>query len=566
MQTNKTFNKNTKNNIKRASNYNKKECNYCKKKGHLEENCFKKEQNIKSSNNTNSINNSLESNKEKSILSTTKSISNSNNKVIDFILDSGATIHTCYIKELFTSIKPTNTSIKWGNTNNTILAEGIGEIALNFTSTNSEVILTNVLYVPELGVNLMSLSLITNKDYKLSFNKDNCSIYTPSNTLLCKGEYKEGVTVFKAISSKNITTIYNKPIGILNTIENDKIIEIEDNNLLEENATSNSNESIIKSSSKSVKEEELVVNNNTLELQHNRLRHINNKTIKALLSNTKGVKLNLNIDNKSNSKITIDNCTTCIQAKLTKRVNKEATSKVNNYLDLIYIDIGGLITPSTFRGYKYYITFRDSATKYLEVELLKSRKNIVEVIENTITRLELEVHNNSSPNSNYKVKALQLDNEFKSINLDKLFKLKGIIIRYSPPYTLEQNGAAEIINRVLLNKVRALLINLNLPKYLQGEAILAATYLYNRTPNSSINFNTPYYLKYKEIPNLDNIRIWGSLTYYKNPISLIKKLDVKATPYYLIGFIGSNIYKLYNINSNKVINARDCKIIEGYYY
>ena len=112
----------------------------------------------------------------------------------------------------------------------------------------------------------MSLSLITNKDYKLSFNKDNYFIYTLSNTLLYKGEYKEGVTIFKAISFKNITTIYNKPIGILNTIENNKIIEIEDNNLLKENTTSNSNKSIIKSSSKSIKKEELVVNNNTLEL------------------------------------------------------------------------------------------------------------------------------------------------------------------------------------------------------------------------------------------------------------------------------------------------------------
>src|SRR5204863_3132584 len=97
----------------------------------------------------------------------------------------------------------------------------------------------------------MSLSLITNKDYKLSFNKDDYSIYTPSNTLLYKGEYKEGVTIFKAISSKNITTIYNKPIGILNTIDNNKIIEIKDNNLLKENTTSN-----IKSSIKSINKEE----------------------------------------------------------------------------------------------------------------------------------------------------------------------------------------------------------------------------------------------------------------------------------------------------------------------
>ena len=110
-----------------------------------------------------------------------------------------------------------------------------------------------------------------------------------------------------------------------------------------------------------------------------------------------------------------------------------------------------------------------------------------------------------------------------------------------------------------------MLINSNLPLYLWGEAILTACYLYNRTPNSSINFKTPYKYRYKEVPNLDNIRVFSSLTYYKEPTSLIKKLDSRATPYYLVGF-SSNSYKLYNITTNKVVYARDCKILEGYYY
>ena len=61
---------------------------------------------------------------------------------------------------------------------------------------------------------------------------------------------------------------------------------------------------------------------------------------------------------------------------------------------------------------------------------------------------------------------MQLDNEFKSRELDSYLTNKGINTRYSAPYTPEQNGAAEIINRVLPNKVRALLITSNLPKYL----------------------------------------------------------------------------------------------------
>ena len=52
------------------------------------------------------------------------------------------------------------------------------------------------------------------------------------------------------------------------------------------------------------------------------------------------------------------------------------------------------------------------------------------------------------------------------------------------------------MNRVLLNKVRALLISSNLPKHLWGEAMLTAYYLYNRTLNSCINFQTLYYIKY----------------------------------------------------------------------
>ena len=100
-----------------------------------------------------------------------------------------------------------------------------------------------------------------------------------------------------------------------------------------------------------------------------------------------------------------------------------------------------------------------------------------------------------------------MDNEFKSKELLEFLNKKGIETRFSSPYTPKQNRAAEIINKVLLNKVRALLFNSNLPKGLWGEAILTACYLYNRTPNSSINFNTPYKEFTNIKPNISNIKI-----------------------------------------------------------
>jgi hypothetical protein len=92
-----------------------------------------------------------------------------------------------------------------------------------------------------------------------------------------------------------------------------------------------------------------------------------------------------------------------------------------------------------------------------------------------------------------------------------------------------------------MNKVRALLITSGLPKFLWGEAAISATYLYNRTPNSSLSeYRTPYELKLGEKPNIANIRVWGSIAYKKEPKT--SKLAPKATPHILIGYKGSLLW------------------------
>jgi hypothetical protein len=99
--SNNTSNKNL-SNIDRYKK-SKKYCSFCKKTNHLEANCYyKKNQLINNSNLDNNSNSNT-------ILSTTQA--RINNK-IDFILDSGATVHTCYIKDLFNSIKLSSSTIK----------------------------------------------------------------------------------------------------------------------------------------------------------------------------------------------------------------------------------------------------------------------------------------------------------------------------------------------------------------------------------------------------------------------------------------------------------------------
>jgi hypothetical protein len=298
--------------------------------------------------------------------------------------------------------------------------------------------------------------------------------------LLAKGSYKEGVSVFSANSSKPIKSSINKQLfATVNTSNNieDDLVE-EDCIDLEDNSTSSNNASSIPSNKEGIR-----LNKNCIELAHNRLGHINLNAIKHLKQSTKVVDY-INLEDIGTASVSLDNCITCIQAKLTKNRSIEASTKVNAYLDLLNIDIGGPIEPKALKGYKYSITFRDSFTKSVVIKLLKSRSSVVDIIRTTITELELEARDNSSSNSNNsieesgkpfhnnKVKALQLDNEFRSRELDSYLTARGIKTRYSAPYTPEQNSAAEIINRVILNKVRALLLASNLPKLIWGEAML----------------------------------------------------------------------------------------------
>ena len=153
----------------------------------------------------------------------------------------------------------------------------------------------------------------------------------------------------------------------------------------------------------------------------------------------------------------------------------------------------GPIKPTTYNNYRYFITFLDKGTRYTEIALLKSKDEAY----SAFYTFKQKAENNKG---NYKIRVYATDNGTEFIN--KRFKNcldnNGIIHQNSAPYTPEQNGLAERINQTLLNKARSLLYNANLPFILWGEALLAAIYLYNRTPHSQINFKTPYELKYKE--------------------------------------------------------------------
>ncbi|PHU01485.1 hypothetical protein BC332_31272 [Capsicum chinense] len=81
-------------------------------------------------------------------------------------MDSGATRHVCANKELFSSFSPAHEEEMIYMANSaTAKVEGTGKICLKMTSSKL-LTLKNVLYVPELRRNLISISLLDKNGFK----------------------------------------------------------------------------------------------------------------------------------------------------------------------------------------------------------------------------------------------------------------------------------------------------------------------------------------------------------------------------------------------------------------
>jgi hypothetical protein len=117
-------------------------------------------------------------------------------------------------------------------------------------------------------------------------------------------------------------------------------------------------------------------------LLHKRFAHINPDSVSKLVDNT--------VQSQSIKMLPpIEDCEVCIKAKLTNKVYKKSTSQeVYNYLDKISSDVCGPFSKKTYNNYKYFITFLDKKTRFLEVALLKTKDEVFKAFYNFKARSE----------------------------------------------------------------------------------------------------------------------------------------------------------------------------------
>lgn len=89
----------------------------------------------------------------------------------DFIVDSGATSHMCSIEKYFKSIVPSSGTVKCASKSTTLEIKGVGNI-VGKISDGTEITLKDVLYVPDLNGQLISVRKIESANYAVIFQNE----------------------------------------------------------------------------------------------------------------------------------------------------------------------------------------------------------------------------------------------------------------------------------------------------------------------------------------------------------------------------------------------------------
>jgi len=151
--------------------------------------------------------------------------------------------------------------------------------------------------------------------------------------------------------------------------------------------------------------------------------------------------------------------------------------------------------------------------------LLKSKGEVRQYIQDFIKLIENQ--------HSARVKAIRIDNgpEFA---IPQFYASKGIVHQTSCVESPQKNGRVEGKHQHVPNVGRALLFQSKLPKQFWSYAILHATYIINRVPNTLLKNESPYFLLYNHIPNLHDLKVFGSLCYASTLHSHRTKLAPRA--------------------------------------
>lgn len=201
-------------------------------------------------------------------------------------------------------------------------------------------------------------------------------------------------------------------------------------------------------------------------------------------------------------------------------------------------------------GKSYFISFIDDKTRYIIIEFLKQKSDAANAIKNHIAWITNQT--GKPPQS------VRSENGGEFLAVSSFLKAHGIEHQLTAPYSPQQNGTAERLNRTLVEGARAMLVEENIPKNLWEEAVLHMNYIRNQvSTNSNPDGKSPFEMWTGRRLDLSHLYKFGSKVWIldKNRTS---KLDPKAKQFIFTGFNdGSHSVRYFKANLNKIMISRN---------
>ena len=495
-------------------------CHYCKEKGHFLKDCPKKNNKKQEKQETESssfcqgkdaveeVSACVEScHFEPEFALTTDDEANDDDD--DWWIDSACSRHMSGNEKDFVSIekleKPVNVNLA---DKSVVPAAGVGNVNLVLVDedgNNVPVVIRGVLYVPRLKKKLISVPTLDERGAEISFKNGVCSM-TAGKRKFVFG-HKEG-KLYKVITA-------SVSCNFTNTCVTSQL--------------------------------------SSLNLWHLRLGHLNNQDVKKLCSEKMVKGLNVN------PKDVPSDCEGCYLGKQSRLpFPKKSSGKKAKILDLVHSDVCGPMSVPSVGGSIYFSTFIDDHSNFTWVYMLKQKSEVGGVFLEWLTMVENLTEK--------RLKEFRSDNggEYIAHYFTDLCKDRGIALQPTIPYTPQQNGVAERMNRTIMDNVRATLYHAKLPVFLWAEAVATIVYLRNLCPTSSFKGVTPYERFFCVKPDVGHLRVFGCTAFVHVPDTKRKKLDPKAIKGIFVGYpTGSKGYKIYLPDSRKMIRSRDVKFLEN---
>ncbi len=515
-------------------------CNFCKRLGHVEAKCYTKfphlaprPRNASPSIPALVVNKSDEdpvvcliaqqkpvNNNQASCLLTKYENAEEPTNSDKWFIDSGCSNHMTYNKSLFESYTAGHpASVDFGNNNSAEVA-GTGNVKIDICVNGKQVkcVLQNVLHVPELGYQLLSVPTFDKSGFNTSFYSRRCQI-TKGSQLLATATMKGN--------------LYELDIS-----------------------TSTSGKALVAVNSR---------------LWHYRFAHLHSDALAKMASSNTVRGLQVAGSNEFQ-----DVCSGCVLGKGRRsNIPKKSSNQSTKLLELVHSDVNGPIEVPSLGGSRYFITFIDDFSRWISLYTMKQKSDTFDCFKRYHTYVEKQIGSKIKSinviKRTYKtvdeLKALRTDNggEYLSNEFKSYLEKHGIQHQLTIAYTPQQNGVAERMNRTLMDVVRSLLQTAQLDKKFWAEALSTAVYIRNRVVSRSLPNNvTPYHRWYGKTPDVSHFRVFGCKCWYVLPKTRVRKLDARSKRGLMMGYsTQSKGYKIWDIESSKLLVSRDVTFDEN---